>query len=357
MQTNTMIDDSSDESFYEKVFRKSHSQKSLSLAQVSLKQFDNFCIKLFGTHKEEIIKRAKEGKDNPCRVLDKYAGYLDSQQKQPNTIQNYVNVAKKYFRFQGIKIYNEDFKQEVTLPTKKKYLDDPLTREIIQRILNVSNPRFKTLILLLCSSGMRLGEALALRVRDVDFNSRPTCIRIPPSITKTSQARETFVTEEATVALKDYLGYRLKRLDEHIFGKYDNLQYAENNVVTGFRNIMQRVPDLNETIQDNSGRYKIHIHSFRKFFFSTVTTALNPTVAHAWMGHSDYLDTYYRKTFEERCELYLQVEPYLTISNAEQVLREVKHTQQEIRSMKQELAQLHELKELLQKHGMLQETR
>ncbi len=356
MQTSASVEETSDEQFYEKVYRRSHSQRSVNLAKLALKQFDNFCLGSYGCSKEQIIKEVKEDEKKRFKVLDRFASYLDSRQKQPNTIHGYMNVVKKYFRFHEIKIYNEDFRQEITLPRIRKYHDEPLTREIIQRILNVSNPRLKTLILLLCSSGMRVGEALALRVRDISFDSRPTCIRIPPSIAKTSEGRETFITEEATITLKDYLGYKIKRLDAYVFGQYNNLQSAQANVITNFRNAMRKLADLNDTIDDNPSRYKIHIHSFRKFFYSTVATALNPTVAHAWMGHSDYLDTYFRKTFEERCELYLQVEPHLTISNAEAVLKEVKHTQQEMRQIRQKLAEFDELKELLAKHKILQEA-
>ncbi|MFY3740126.1 MAG: hypothetical protein HMLIMOIP_000551 [Candidatus Nitrosomirales archaeon] len=58
------------------------------------------------------------------------------------------------------------------------------------------------------------------------------------------------------------------------------------------------------------------------------------------MGHSEYLDTYFKKTAEERSELYQQVEPHLTIGNADVLLKEVKYTQKEIKTMKEKMERI-----------------
>ncbi len=123
MLTNATVEETPDEQFYEKVYRRSHSQRSVNLARLALKRLDNFCLSNYGYSKEQIIKKVKECKSDPFKILDKFASYLDSQQRQPSTIKGYMNVVKKYFRFQGIKIYNEDFKQEITLPRIRKYHD------------------------------------------------------------------------------------------------------------------------------------------------------------------------------------------------------------------------------------------
>ncbi|MFY3740127.1 MAG: integrase [Candidatus Nitrosomirales archaeon] len=249
-----------DDYFYEKIFRKSHSRKSMTLAKFAVKAFNEFCTNTFVKSLNEVINEVKSDRLDPYKLLDNFVAYLDRNGKAPGTIQTYTAYAKKYLRFHGVKIYNEDFKQEVSLPTKFKFHDDPITREIIARILNVCNPRFKTLLLVLCSSGMRIGEALALRVRDINFDSTPTRIMIRPMSTKTSEARETFITEEATIAMKDFLGYRMNRLDSFVFGDYDDAVQAANNASASFRKMLRKLPDLNQKIDDHT-RFRIHLHT------------------------------------------------------------------------------------------------
>lgn len=344
-----------DDYFYEKVFRKSHSRKSLELAKAAVKAFNEFCLIAFRKHLNEVISDVKLKHLDPYKLLDAFVAYLDKDGKTAGTAWAYTAFAKKYLRFYGVKIYNEDFRQEVSLPKKLRFRDDPITREMIARILNTCNSRFKTLILVLCSSGMRVGEAISLRVRDIDFNTSPTRIMIRPQATKTSEARETFITEEATVALKDFLGYRVKRLDGFVFGNFDEPVQAANNASAGFRKLLRKLPDLNQKIEEHT-RYKIHLHSFRKFFYSTVAPIVGSDIAHAWMGHSEYLDTYFKKTLEERYEMYQQVEPYLTIGNADVLLKEVKYTQREIKAMKEKMAEHDELIRILKEHGLLKEV-
>ncbi|MGH9921855.1 MAG: tyrosine-type recombinase/integrase [Nitrososphaerales archaeon] len=328
-----------DDYFYEKIFRKSHSRKSMTLAKFAVKSFNEFCTNTFGKSLNEVINEVKSDRLDQYKLLDNFVGFLDRNGKTPGTIQTYTAYAKKYLRFHGVKIYNEDFKQEVSLPTKFKFHDDPITRETIARILNACNPRFKTLLLVLCSSGMRIGEALSLRVRDIDFDSTPTRIMIRPMVTKTSEARETFITEEATIAMKDFLGYRMNRLDSFVFGDYDDAVQAANNASASFRKMLRKLPDLNLKIDEHT-RFRIHLHSFRKFFYSTVAPIVGSDIAHALMGHSEYLDTYFKKTREERSELYQQVEPHLTVGNADVLLKEVKYTQKEIKTMKEKMERI-----------------
>jgi integrase len=52
---------------------------------------------------------------------------------------------------------------------------------------------------------MRIGETIQLKLSDIDFDSKPTLIRIRGVTTKTQESRETFLTTEATNSLKDYL--------------------------------------------------------------------------------------------------------------------------------------------------------
>lgn len=99
-----------------------------------------------------------------------------------------------------MKIYTEDCKQVVRVPKNVKEYETPLTKELILRVLRNVPPRLQTVILVLASSGMRIGELVQLKLSDVDFTTTTT-IRLPAKITKTKSTRETFLTAEATNSL------------------------------------------------------------------------------------------------------------------------------------------------------------
>jgi len=60
-------------------------------------------------------------------------------------------------------------------------------------------------------------------------------------------------------------------------------------------------------------RYKIHLYSLKKFYFSQATAEVGDMVAQAWCGRKAYLGTYLRLPLEERQKLYLKVMQRLTI--------------------------------------------
>jgi len=81
----------------------------------------------------------------------------------------------------------------------------------IKRVIEHLNIADKTLVLVLLSSGMRVGECLKLRLKDIDLNHKPVRVTLPAHITKTKKKRVTFISEEAKqVLVDDWLPYRLE---------------------------------------------------------------------------------------------------------------------------------------------------
>ena len=86
----------------------------------------------------------------------------------------------------------------------------PQTRDI-QKILYYGGIKQKAFFLTLLSSGMRLDEALHIEIGDVDFDYKPndeitiTKINIRRELTKKRRGRVTFISDEATGWLKEWL--------------------------------------------------------------------------------------------------------------------------------------------------------
>jgi len=96
-------------------------------------------------------------------------------------------------------------KMKFRLPKRVSAYQKGLTREAINRVIRFANPKLATVILIACSSGMRIGEIIQLRMSDVDLSTTPVTITIRAETTKTRETRLTHISSEASNSLKDYL--------------------------------------------------------------------------------------------------------------------------------------------------------
>jgi integrase len=58
---------------------------------------------------------------------------------------------------------------------------------------------------------MRANEALAVRYKDIDFGVSPTRIHIRKEYTKTKTARDIYISDEATMFLKQWLDWKYSK--------------------------------------------------------------------------------------------------------------------------------------------------
>jgi len=108
-----------------------------------------------------------------------------------STLRREYNQLRKFLRYIGIEMDFELGRRK----KKEKFVVDPknfLTNEELEKLLSILNhPRDKALIMLLRETGIRIGEALALDVRDVEFTERYGRLHIRSS--KTAERYVEFV--------------------------------------------------------------------------------------------------------------------------------------------------------------------
>ena len=217
------------EDWLNRLYRKSNSARTESVAQTSLNVFKLFC-KNEGVIEEEMISRyqtlAKDGDiRNICLSLDRFIHFLDQdhpeitfnenfipipfKKKNPKTIKVYFSFVKSYLRIcHGVRISSDDIKDFVQFPRQRKEPRRAISLETLKLLLNGkrgasgASPVRKALYLILLSSGMRIGEALSLRKKDFHFDEDPVRIILDAEITKTKEGRETYVSSEAVDKLK-----------------------------------------------------------------------------------------------------------------------------------------------------------
>lgn len=330
--------------WFEQVFRKSESLRTANVAKASLRMFELFC-KSEGLTESQIIQRyqalAKEGDIRSiCLSLDKFVQFLNQdrddillnsignrtfKKKSFKTIENYFGFIKSYLRkCHGVKLSNEDIKDYVTFPRRRKEPRQAISLKAIKSILTYASPLRRALYLVLISSGMRIGECLALTIADFHFNENPVRVTLNAEITKTKEGRDTFISSEAYDRLKPLI--EAKRDNEKVFTVYDDNYRALLHEERYFSELRQRIGEL-EKIKNkddksifleryhNSNRFIINIHAFRAYFHTKASNKHGSDYANALDGHGAYLKQYYRETPEERAKKYNELESSLLIES------------------------------------------
>ncbi len=144
------------------------------------------------------------------------------------TINQSINAIKLY--------YNKLLKKELLLtdisrPKKEKTLPKVWSKEDIERIFTaVRNLKHKALLILIYGSGLRIGEALNLRVSDID--SVRMQIRISKG--KGRKDRYTLLGGNTLKVLREY--YKVYKPDEYLFEGQFGGKYSQASA----RNILQK---------------------------------------------------------------------------------------------------------------------
>jgi integrase len=345
--------------FVQAMFRKSHSVHSRRFYEVALRKFGQFCDE----------KKVSEVNDqNVYDVLNRFVEWNDARGIRSKTITGYLSGTKRFLLYQDIEIDENRYRNKVSIPRVTKIDDQPLTIPVIRSLLSFGLPNKKmlALILTLLSSGMRLAEALNLRVSDLELDSTPVRVHIKAEYSKTKRNRVGFISDEAKEAIKDILydlapiaqegGENRKHVarpkvaappGRYVFDYTGDIWQREKLAILNFVRVRERA-GLSEKFEDyQSTFHKVHFHLFRKFFLTKGSDVIGEHAAHALIGHSFYMDTYYRKSDEERRADYLKLMPYLTVLSSHpaemedvdekikrQMLRAVGYSQEEMARLK-----------------------
>ncbi|EHR79397.1 hypothetical protein OCC_08018 [Thermococcus litoralis DSM 5473] len=270
----------------------------------------------------------------PDELLDAITTWIRDLRTEgytPKTINNYVTAVLSYYRDQGIVIPEETWRRirrRILPPSKPSTFDKAGSHDEWKRILTHMSLAGRSLFLFLLSTGCRIGEALQLKISDLDLEKDPPRAYIRPEYTKGGYGgRVVFFTYEARDAIEEWLKLRLilnKRAPKRYYipkhGRYAYYTEKDDNrvwpisVSTAQAILWEALKRAGLDERDpRTGRRLIHIHSTRKFFRSNC--GLPDALTHALMGHEGYLDrSYLRQNVERAGEEYKQIAiPRLTI--------------------------------------------
>jgi integrase len=257
-------------------------------------------------------------------------------------------------RMAGVKMFLEyndiEFSSRQNKEIKKRMprgmamtIEKDLDHDTLRKILTHMDVRGKALILTLVSSGMRIGEVLQIKVSDVDLEKDPAEVTIRQEITKTRQTRITFLSAEASQALKEWLKVRdaylkssLNRNAGFVAKGIGSAKRPDDARLFPFSQQVARIAWLNavensnlHSVDEVTGRSQLHIHQLRKFFRSQLALSCPVDITETLMGHQGYLTGAYRRyTKDQMAEYYQKAEHLVTIEISS---TEIGHFQTEIK--------------------------
>jgi len=162
---------------------------------------------MYGHTVGTVIQSLVKGEINVYQLLD---SFVTDQLRivSGNSVRQRLAIVKSYLEFHDVDIVTSRFKKKVTLPKVHREDEQPIDAADIRRILlKCVNRRLKAYLLIL-GGGMRATEALAIRIKDIDFSLSPTKVHIRKEYARTRVARDIYISDEAAQYLREWIDWK-----------------------------------------------------------------------------------------------------------------------------------------------------
>ena len=298
-------------------------------------------------------------------VEDNLVDYLLYMKKQDLST-SFINLnfcALKHFYFMNNVRINKEKIGKFLGESKKKNVDRSYEHPEIKRMLDIADLRFKVVISVLASTGIRIGPLPSLKLSHLQ--------KIPSQgvykfkiYENTKDEYLTFCSPECASYIDSYLEYRTRsgeKLTKDSFLIRE--QFDVNDIeqvrkqgrsisINSMSNILNSlavrsgVRQVNHFAKRGRERQPIPLaHGFRKFFTTQlINSKVNPEIREMLLGHSIGLaGAYYKPTEDEMLEQFMLAVDNLTINPENRLLKQVTVLQQRNDSLDRLLDRLDKL--------------
>ncbi|MGD1054742.1 MAG: site-specific integrase [Nitrososphaerales archaeon] len=218
------------------------------------------------------------------------------------------------------------------MPRAKKIgADRAPTLDEVRKVIENSDTRMKCIILLLCSSGIRVGAFDYLTWKDVDPIQEDGAV-VAAHLTVyrgDSEQYQTFITPECNDALVEYrrrreaVGEKIVPASPLIRDNWDSNPYRERTrqnpsipVPLSSKAIRNEIGTLLTEIglRDGGRKHEFkQVHGFRKFFKTQAERVMKTIDVEKLLGHTE---NYYKPSYDYLLEEYRGAIPHLTINES-----------------------------------------
>jgi integrase len=273
------------------------------------------------------------------------------------TLHNYVASILSFYKINDVVLNATKIMK--FMPEQKRVNDRAYTHQEISKMLEIADERMRVVMLLLASTGMRIGAIPELCIGllldtdphtdDQDNKNAHTSKKVIV-YQATREEYYTFITHECKKAIDVYLDFRkrygekLSRNSLLVREQFDirNQTAIRKPTMTRPDSLVFKLADLarrcgirtkekmnmkeGERFQGGSKRKEVPIaHGFRKFFTTQlVNSKVNPEIREMLLGHKIGLAScYYRPTEEEMLNEYMKAVNNLTINEENRLRKRV----------------------------------
>lgn len=200
--------------------------------EMKLRKFSQKTIKSYLYYITDLLKYSSK---NPKTVnTEDIRGYLEHLADK-NSSASTLNTAYSALKFYFEKILCRRFFMNIPRAKRPKTLPETLTKEEVKKILGViQNVKHKLLLGLIYSSGLRVSEAVNVKVKDLDFSNKMMVVKQG----KGAKDRITILSEKMAGVLERYL--KNKSGDDYIFGREKGGKLTERSVQKVFADAFKK---------------------------------------------------------------------------------------------------------------------
>ncbi len=161
-----------------------------------------FCVNYFiKWNKKEINQITK------LDIKD-FMDYLLSKQRTGSTLNVYINALKFFIE----EVLNKKLTYNIKYSKTPNKLPEFLTKQEVKKLIEeIKNLKYRLMVEIMYSAGLRISELLNLKVRDIDFNSKIGWVREG----KGKKDRIFIIADKIINRLANYI--QIENLEEHIF--------------------------------------------------------------------------------------------------------------------------------------------
>ncbi|MBU0497230.1 MAG: site-specific integrase, partial [Candidatus Thermoplasmatota archaeon] len=276
-----------------------------------------------------LIEKSPEGYEKtPVEEIqqDLILFYSKINHLAPKSVYLRMSALFQYLRFHDITISpNIERTIKSKLSSKRTVsMKETLTKSQLKQLLQHATLRERALFLFLASSGMRINEVLHIKAENIDFEFEPTKIDIPANITKGNYPRVTFITDEASEILRQWIAYMpkyKKSISTYNFTRKSNSDKIDEGRVFpfGYNRTVKLWNDLLRKAgfhkrDATTGRSTTTLHSLRRYFMNQARQSMPKDIVDLMVGHVTDLDrAYLQPTLEELSSRYREAEPDISL--------------------------------------------
>jgi site-specific recombinase XerD len=264
----------------------------------------------------------KATKDIENKIIE-YIIYLKKEGMSYQGISNYIVPVKSFYAINDVTLNVKKIAK--FMPENRKVKTDrSYEHEEISKLLQIADERMRVVILVLASSGIRIGALPILRLRNIQDSKLIV-------YEKDVEEYFTFITPECKNAIDFYLDMR---------SRYGEKLNDNSYLIREQFDVRSQVPARPKSVDKSALQYKLYdlcnrsgidkektaiAHSYRYFFTKQlVESKVNPEIREMLLGHKIGLTSaYYRPTQEEMYAEYEKAIDNLTIDSSQRLQRKV----------------------------------